>query len=126
MRPVSIVLPVLIAAVVVGAVLTFSRGNDSSRAHSGTSASIAAGNEKIDISDFAYSPASVTVKLGTTITFMNEESVEHTATSDTEGAFDTGTLHKGQAAHFKLNKVGIYSYHCSFHPFMHGTIKVVR
>jgi plastocyanin len=57
---------------------------------------------------------------------MNEEGVEHTATSDTEGAFDTGTLHKGQAAHFKLNKVGIYPYHCSFHPFMHGTIKVVR
>lgn len=90
-----------------------------------TSTAIAAGGETINISNFTYYPASVTVKVGATITFTNEESVEHTATSNTEGLFDTGTLNKGQSVRLKMNKVGTFSYHCSFHGFMHGTIKVV-
>lgn len=90
-----------------------------------TGSALAAGNETIEISNFAYSPASVTVKVGTTITFTNEESVEHTATSNTEGLFDTGTLGMGQSVRLKMNKVGTFSFHCSFHAFMRGTIKVV-
>ena len=106
----------------VAAALALSHGSGPSTANS---AVIAAGSETIDISNFAYSPASVTVRVGTTITFTNEESVEHTATSNIEGLFATGTLDKGQSVRLKMNKVGTFSYHCSFHAFMHGTIKVV-
>ncbi len=120
-RPASIITLALIAAVVAAAALALSHGSGPST----TSAAPAAGGETIEISNFAYSPASVTVKVGTTITFKNEESVEHTATSNTEGLFDTGTLGKGQSVRVKMNKVGTFSYHCSFHAFMHGTIKVV-
>lgn len=121
MRPVSIVLLAFVAAAVAAAALVISHGSGPST----RSAALAGGSETIEISNFAYSPASVTVKVGTTITFKNEESVEHTATSNTEGLFDTGTLGKGQSVRVKMNKVGTFSYHCSFHAFMHGTIKVV-
>ena len=121
MRPASIVPLALIAAAVAAVALVLSHGSSPST----RSAATAAGSETIDISSFAYSPAVVTVKVGTTVTFTDEESVEHTATSNTEGLFDTGTLRKGQSMRLKMNKVGTFSYHCSFHAFMHGTIKVV-
>jgi plastocyanin len=120
-RPISFVLPAFVAAAVAAAALALSHSSGPST----TSAAISAGSKTIEISSFAYSPAAVTVKVGTTITFTNEESVEHTATSNIEGLFDTGTLNKGQSVRLKMNKVGTFSFHCSFHAFMHGTIKVV-
>jgi plastocyanin len=120
-RPVYMVLLALVAAAGATAALALSHGNG----RSSTGAALAAGGETIEISNFAYSPASVTVKVGTTITFKNEESVEHTATSNTEGIFDTGSLSKGQSMRVKMNKVGTFSFHCSFHAFMHGVVKVV-
>jgi plastocyanin len=124
-RPSSIIPPVLVAVVVAVAALLFSHGSGSSTS-AGSSAAPVAGNVTIDISNFMYSPAVVTVKVGSTITVINEDETEHTATSDSEGVFDTGTLTKGQSMRFKVNKVGTFSYHCSFHAFMHGTIKVVQ
>lgn len=119
MRPVSILPPVLVAAVVAAAALVLSHGSGPST----TSAAVVTGTERIDISHFAYYPASV--RVGTMVIFTNEESVEHTATSNAEGLFETGTLEKGHSVRLKMNKVGTFSYHCSFHAFMHGTIKVV-
>ncbi len=123
MRPVNIVLLAFVAAAAVVAVLAFGHGGGPSKA---SNAGIAASSKTIDISSFAYSPATVIVKVGTTITFTNEESVDHTATSNTEGLFDTGTLGKDQSMRVKMSKVGTFSYHCSFHAFMHGTIEVVQ
>lgn len=121
MRPVFIVLSAFVVAAVAAAALILGHGSGPST----RSAARAGGGETIEISNFAYSPASLTVKVGTTITFVNEESVEHTATSNIEGFFDTGTLGKGQSVRVKMNKVGTFHYHCSFHAFMRGTIKVV-
>jgi plastocyanin len=123
MRPTSLVLPVLVAAVVAVAALLLAKGSTSAAV--GTARGVSAGSGQVVISNYSYSPASTTVKVGTTVTFTNKDSVEHTATSDTEGVFDTGTLNDGKTAHIKLMKVGTFSYHCSFHAFMHGSIKVV-
>jgi plastocyanin len=110
---------VLVAAIVAIAAVLFAHG-------SSHAAPPAAGSDSVVISNYSYAPVSATVKVGTTVKFTNDDSVEHTATSDTPGVFDTGTLNKGNVAHVKLNKVGTFSYHCSFHAFMHGAIKVVR
>jgi plastocyanin len=129
MRPISIV-PTVLVVVIVAAALLFSSCGGTTTSSSGSappaaSTTAAAGNAKIDISNFMYSPGVLTVKLGSTVTVTNEDAVEHTATSNTEGAFETGTLTKGQSMRIKLNKVGTYAFHCAFHAFMHGTIKVV-
>jgi plastocyanin len=124
-NPRSLILPTIVAAVVAAAALLFSHGSGSS-VSAGASTAPLSGHVKIDISNFMYSPTVLTVKVGSTITVTNTDEAEHTATSDTEGAFDTGTLNKGQSMSFKVNKVGTFSYHCSFHAFMHGTIKVVQ
>jgi plastocyanin len=123
-RPINIVLLALVATAAAVAVAVLALGHDSGPTKANSSAIVAPG-KTIDISNFAYSPAAVTVKVGTTIEFTNEESVDHTATSNTEGLFDTGTLGKGQSMRVKMNKVGSFSFHCSFHAFMHGTIDVV-
>ncbi len=143
-RPRSLIDPVLAAVVVAAAVLlagcgsgsatstvsSATNGGGSATSTGATSAPATSaprsGHVKIDISNFMYSPAVLKVKVGSTITITNEDEVEHTATSNTEGAFDTGTLKKGQSTSFKVNKVGSFSYHCSFHAFMHGTIDVVQ
>jgi plastocyanin len=124
-RPIEVIPPLLVAVAVAVVALALGHSAPSTSAASGSSKPVAASHVNVDISNFAYSPATITVKVGTTVTFTDEESVEHTATSNTSGVFETGTLQKGQAISIKLEKVGTFSYHCAFHAFMHGTIRVV-
>ena len=119
MKPSSVAPPAVAAAVVAAAALLLSHGSGTS----GAAPVARAGH--IEILNFAYAPTPVTAQVGSTVVFTNDESVEHTATSDSEGVFDTGTLTKGQSVSIVLNKVGTFSYHCSFHAFMHGTLKVI-
>ena len=81
-----------------------------------------AGNQ-VAIKGFAYSPVDLTVSQGTAVRFTNEDSAEHTATAEGSG-FDTGTIERGQTKTVKLERPGTFTYVCSFHPFMHGSITV--
>ena len=76
----------------------------------------------VQISNFAFSPANLTIKSGDTVVFTNMDSAPHTATA--EGAFDTGRLNQGQQASLTFPAPGSYSYICAFHPRMTGTITV--
>ena len=82
------------------------------------------GGDAVTIKDFAYGPADLTVASGTKLTFTNDDSTSHTATSTDQGGFDTGTIEKGQTKSVTVEQPGTYSYVCSFHPFMHGTVTV--
>jgi plastocyanin len=75
----------------------------------------------IDASSFT--PASLTVKEGDTVVFVNKDFVEHTATSD-DGAFDSDTIAPGKQWEYVAKKKGSYPYTCTFHPSMKGTLKV--
>jgi plastocyanin len=77
----------------------------------------------VTIQNFAFSPATTTVKAGTKVTWTNQDSTTHHVVSDT-GAFDSGNLNSGQSYSFTFNKTGSYPYHCSIHPSMTGTIIV--
>ena len=116
----------LIAA--VGAILLLvacggSSGSGPSADNSPGSSHSSAGGAAVSIKNFAYAPANLTVSQGTTIVFSNEDSTEHTATAS-GGAFDTGSISQGQSKTVTLETAGSFSYVCSFHPFMHGTITV--
>jgi plastocyanin len=81
------------------------------------------GATAIVIKDFAFSPASVEVPAGTVITFDNQDTTAHTATA-TDGSFDSGNLNPGESYSITLDKPGTYTYACTYHPNMKGTIVV--
>lgn len=77
----------------------------------------------IEIVDFAFSPPSLTISVGDTVTWTNADSVVHTATS-TSGAFDSGELAQGASYSLTFSEAGTYDYLCTPHPSMTGTIVV--
>lgn len=77
----------------------------------------------VQISNFSFSPATLTVKVGDIVTWINQDSMGHSATAD-DKSFDTGVLDQGKSGTSAFSKAGIYSYHCSVHPSMRGTIIV--
>jgi plastocyanin len=83
----------------------------------------AAASSSVTIQNFAFSPGSVTVKTGDTITWTNRDSVPHTATAS-DGSFNTGTLKQGASGSHTFTKAGTVAYICAIHPNMHGTVVV--
>jgi plastocyanin len=75
------------------------------------------------ISDFKFTPATITIQAGDTVTWTNDGPSEHTATAS-NGSFNTGILKKGQSASHTFTQPGTYAYICTIHPWMHGTIVV--
>jgi plastocyanin len=77
---------------------------------------------------FAFSPATLTVKVGTKVTWTNMTQVGHTVTSDDGKSFDSGISNpiaaSGGTYTFTFTKVGTFPYHCQIHPFMKATITV--
>lgn len=70
----------------------------------------------------AYSPNPLTVTAGTTITWTNRDSTTHSSTSDS-GAFNGNVAPNGQYS-FTFQNKGTFTYHCSFHPNMVGSVVV--
>jgi len=78
---------------------------------------------QIQIKGMNFHPDTVTVAPGTTVTWTNDDSFAHTATSDTK-LWDSGLLQHGQSYSHTFDKAGSYPYHCAVHTFMTGTVTV--
>jgi LPXTG-motif cell wall-anchored protein len=83
----------------------------------------ASSSASVTISDFKFTPGTVTVNEGDTVTWTNGGPSVHTATAE-DGSFDTGTLDKGESGSATFTQAGTISYICSPHPFMHGKVVV--
>ena len=77
----------------------------------------------VEIGNNAFNPAQLHVAPGTTVTFVNNDTVPHTATAD-NGAFDTKELPPGYSMDVFLDGEGTVPYHCELHPEMKGSIVV--
>jgi len=77
----------------------------------------------VEMKDFAFSPKELTVKVGSTVTWTNNDLPGHSATAD-DKSFDTGVFSQGESATVTFDKVGTFSYHCTPHPNMKATIIV--
>lgn len=78
----------------------------------------------IDIKNFAFSPKSLTVAPGATVTVTNQDAVAHTITA-MQGGFNTGDIAPGQSKTFTApNAAGRYTYICSIHQYMTGMLTV--
>lgn len=80
------------------------------------------------IMDYAYSPATITVKKGSTVTWVNHDDIEHTVTSsdDSPVSFDSGLFGKNETFSFTFDEAGTYQYYCTPHPYMKGTVVVTE
>jgi plastocyanin len=75
---------------------------------------------------YAFSPTSVTVKVGTRVVWKNDTSAAHTVTSDKSKVFNLGPFNQGKSASYVFKKAGTYMYICSIHPYMKAKVIVTK
>jgi plastocyanin len=82
-----------------------------------------ASSNEVYIQNMAFSPSSITVNVGTTVKWTNKDNMLHSVTSNTS-VFDSGDMNLNSTYSYTFTTVGIYSYHCKFHPEMTGIVTV--
>lgn len=90
------------------------------------SASQAVATNKVTIANYAFSPATITVKAGTTVTWTNQDSVHHSVTADNGKGPKSQLFGQGESYSYTFSKPGTYTYHCEPHPYMQGTVIVTK
>lgn len=83
-----------------------------------------AASAAVTMGDLFFSPSSVAVAVGDTVTWHNTGQAPHNATAD-DGSFKTPTLNNGQSASHTFTQAGTFSYICTIHPNMKGTVRVL-
>lgn len=84
----------------------------------------AAAAVEVDIVDFAYNPDPITISVGQTVTWTNQDSAPHTVTAQDRALLQSGTLNQGETFTQTFDKPGTYEYFCEFHPNMKGVLIV--
>ncbi len=107
----------LLSTVMVAAVLLSAVSSDSSA----KTPQPAAAEVKVD--NFSFGPATLTVAVGTTVTWTNRDDIPHTIVS-TEKVFKSKVLDTDEKFSFTFDKAGTYPYFCSIHPKMTGSVVV--
>jgi amicyanin len=80
---------------------------------------------EISITNFSFSPDTITIPVGTKVTWTNKDSVGHTVTSDdTGGVLKSPLIEQNKTFEYTFDKAGTYAYHCTPHPFMKAKIIV--
>ena len=83
------------------------------------------GGQAVAIKNFAFSPATLVVKIGTKVTWTNQDTDAHTVTSTgSDGPLKSAALSTGQTYSYTFTTAGSFSYLCTIHPFMTATVKV--
>jgi amicyanin len=110
---------------VIGGLLVALAAACGSSGSGGGASTAPTGPNTISIKNFMFSPSTLTVKAGTKVTFVNDDSTPHTATgSGSSAMINSGNLNQGQTYSVTFSKPGTYQYTCTIHPYMKGTIKV--
>jgi plastocyanin len=107
-----------------------SQGTAPSQATAASQGAVAGQSAAIKLVNFKFTPAQLTVKVGTTVVWTSEDNVPHTVTAD-DGSFDSGNLKKGDSFKFTFTKAGKFPYYCAYHGTaggggMSGTITVTN
>ena len=86
-----------------------------------TAGTALAADQDVAISGFSYSPGTVTVSVGDTVTWTNSDAQAHTATGS---GWNTGDLGNGESGSITFQAAGTFDYMCGIHPAMRGTVVV--
>lgn len=112
-----------LSALLVVLVLTSACGPEPKKAGGGGKAASAAGSTTVRVKDFSFGPQNLTVTKGTKVTWRFEDDTDHTVTAD-KNAFKSGNLKNGKTYSFTFNTPGKFSYICSIHQYMTGSVTV--
>jgi plastocyanin len=115
----TLTLGLVLVALAAGLAACGSSGDDTS-----TAAAAKSGGTAVSAQDNSFSPGTLKVHVGDTVTFTNDGGVDHTVTATSGAKFDSGSLAPGATFKFTAEKAGTVSYVCTFHPGMQGTIEV--
>jgi plastocyanin len=82
---------------------------------------------RVSLKDLAFHPGNVAVHEGQAVRWTNDDNVAHTVVATSGASFDSGTLDPGKGAFYEttMRNAGAVAYHCTIHPNMTGTIKIV-
>ncbi len=83
-------------------------------------------NVLVTIKNFNFDPNILSVKVGTKVTWTNEDSMSHTVTSKSGTILNSPTLQTGESFSYTFNTPGIYNYHCTIHPTMEALVEVTN
>ena len=117
-RTARALLPIVLIAVTFGAGLAARVTPAAARTGSQQGAQV-----MITIANFLYMPATVTVRVGDTVTWINTDRAPHTVDSDNSG-FNSGNMSQGATFSYVATTPGTYTYYCVYHPFMRATLVV--
>jgi plastocyanin len=78
---------------------------------------------EVKIDNFSFGPGTLTVPVGTTVTWTNRDDIPHTAVS-TDGAFKSKVMDTDEKFSYTFTKAGTFPYFCSIHPKMTGKVVV--
>jgi plastocyanin len=73
---------------------------------------------------YSFSPATLTITKGTTVTWTNKSDAPHTVTSDNNAFTGSGNLAENQTFQMTFTTAGTFTYHCAIHSYMKATITV--
>ncbi len=114
----------LLVGLVAGAVFLAACSSSSGDESPTTVGAPAGGDSAVSIENFAFGPGDITVSVGDTITWTNDEaSVGHTTTSD-DGIWNSALLKPGETFEQTFTEAGTFTYFCSIHPSMKASITV--
>ncbi len=117
----KILLGIVAVVVLIGAGYYMSKGAYKPAVQPTPSTQTAAAPNTVTVNNFAFDPPALTVKVGDTVTWVNQDSVGHTIKGD---AFNSPLLQQGEKFTFTFASKGTFNYICSVHPSMKGTITV--
>lgn len=115
---------ILVVVLLIAAVAGFLIYGNKNNSNNDTNGNINPGTNSVDITGYAFSPATLTIGVGESVTWTNKDSVPHTITSDSGNELGSSSLAKDGTYSHAFNTAGTFVYHCALHPNMKGTIIV--
>lgn len=90
-------------------------------------APVAPAQVSVDILNYQYVPKTITVKVGTTVTWTNRDTVPHTVTvTGANGGPDSTLFRQNETYSYTFDKAGTFDYYCKPHPYMKGSVVVTN
>ena len=122
---------IVVAVVVAGIVLVATHKSSSSSMSMAsptttTDTSKAVDTNMVMVANYAFNPAVITVKSGTKVTWTNSDAVSHSVTQDSGTMLKSDLFARGQSYSYTFTTAGTYSYHCTPHLYMKGTVVVTN